>query len=96
MIGSLLVEKLFADGRIDDTQMSSWREMSGLLSALEAIGKEGASVVIKVDGARTNNSIYTVVVSGGRLGEEFFRRDANDLASLLHDAVDFYQRRVWM
>lgn len=62
---------------------------------IEEIAKEGAVVVLKVDGDRWlsgNSEIYTVVLSGGSLdADSFFRMDGNDINSLLKSALDFYE-----
>jgi hypothetical protein len=50
--------------------------------------------VVKIDGGRSDGSVYTVVVSGGRLGEDFFRNDGADLATLLQEAISFYRSRA--
>lgn len=62
---------------------------------IEEIAKEGAVVVVKIDGARClsgNHDIYTVVLSGGGLGaDSFFRMDGDDIDFLLQSALDFYE-----
>jgi hypothetical protein len=65
------------------------------LAAFEAIGRDGATALIKVDGQRSDESIFTVVVSGGPLGDVFFRKDGADLEALLREAVMFYRAHVW-
>ena len=75
-----------------DVQASakSLSEAVGLLAALDAIGRDGGSALVKVDGQRSDGQVYTVLISGGRLGEGFFRRDGADLQVLLRDALVFY------
>jgi len=90
-----LIESLLSDGHVNQSQLKMWSDAAGLLAALDAIGREGASAVFKFDGARVDGLVYTVVVSGGRLGETFFRKDSDDFASLLVEAVEFYKTRVW-
>lgn len=51
------------------------------------MARGGANVVVKVDGGREGAAVYTVVISGRRLGVEFFRRDGADLRSLLSEAL---------
>jgi len=72
---------------------ASWRDSLQLLAALDAVGRDGANVLLKIDGGRSDDRPYTVVVSGGRLGEEFFRKDGAALVSLLREAVVFYAAR---
>jgi hypothetical protein len=90
-----LFESLRSGGRVSSEQVSLWSGVAGLLAGLDAIGREGANVVVKIDGGRPDGSFYTVVISGGRLEEEFFRKDSGDLAALLQEAVEFYKVRVW-
>lgn len=75
--------------------MQLWEEASCLLAAIDAIGREGVSAVIKVDGKRDNGLIYTIVLSGGSLGESYFHRDSDDLLVALQEAVAFYNDNVW-
>lgn len=56
---------------------------------LQSIAKDGASVVVKIDGIR-KDYIYTIVISGGKLGESFFRKDGAEIFFLLQDAIDYY------
>jgi hypothetical protein len=72
----------------------SWTEALPLLAALDAIGRDGGSAMVKIDGARANSDVFTVVVSGGRLGECFFRKDGSDLRSLLREAVAYYVKHA--
>ena len=95
MTKSTLLEQLKSAGRFTAAQAALWHDSAELLAVADAIGREGSSVVVKIDGARKDGSIYTVVVSGGRLGEDFFRKDGADLATVLQDAISFYQSKVW-
>jgi hypothetical protein len=61
-----------------------------MLAALDAAGRSGANIVVKIDGDRSTASIYTVVVAGPLFGESFFRKDGEDLWQLLHEAIDYY------
>lgn len=76
-----------------DEQVSQWREVAPLMATLEAIGRDGASAVVKIDGGRPD-AIYTVVLSGPRLGESFFRKDGSDVQVLLREAIEFYVSKV--
>lgn len=79
-----------------DTRASldSWRDASQLLAGLDAIGRAGSNAIVKVDGGRSGPNVYTVVVSGGRLGEAFFREDGPNLRSLLCDALTFFAKHA--
>lgn len=68
-----------------------WGNAVRLLAAFDAIGRDGAVVLLKVDGQRENGLVYTVFVSGGRLPKDSgFRKDGADLQELLREAVQFY------
>lgn len=90
-----LVDKLLASARISDAQVTLWRESAGLLAVLDAIGRDGVNAMVKIDGAREDGSVYTVVITGSKLGDEYFRKDSHDLLALLRDAIDFYINRAW-
>ena len=89
-----MVESLLSGGRVTNAQISLWSDVAGLLAAMEQIGREGATAVVKIDGGRPDGSLYSVVISGGRLGEDFFRKDSGDLPALLQEAIEFYMTRV--
>lgn len=75
-----------------------WKVWEGLWPALEAMADEGAIIVVKLDGGRTCDEFpkrYTVIVSGGRLGDAFYREDTSDLEGALCEAVIFYAEKVW-
>ena len=84
-----LIEELLASGRVSGEKIFHWKEAAALMAALEAIGVDGATAVVKVDGGRPE-AMYTVVLSGSRLGESFFRKDGSDVLALLRDAIEFY------
>ena len=69
---------------------SSWNGSLRLLAALDAVGRDGANALVKIDGERSTGHPYTVVISGGRLGEHYFRKDGEELQSLLCEALSFY------
>ena len=71
-------------------QVARWKGLAELLAAFEAIGRDGAVAIVKVDGERTNGDVYTVVVSGAKLGGRFFRKDGGELAALLQEALAWY------
>ena len=65
---------------------------------LEEMANQGSTVVVKIDGERRgedDNGRYTVVVSGGPLGENFFRMDVSNLEEGLAKAILHFARAVW-
>lgn len=73
---------------------ASWFDSLPLLAALDAIGRDGACALVKIDGLRTNGKVYTVVLSGGRLGQDFWHSDGPELQALLREAISFYAARA--
>lgn len=67
---------------------------SPLWEKIEIIAKENASVIIKLDGKRSEDKFYSVILSGGKLGENFFRKDGSDLTSLLEELIEYYDSIV--
>lgn len=63
------------------------------IGELEAIAREGAVVVLKIDGERGSDpNIFTVMLSGGKLGsEDFFRMDGDSFPKLIDAAIQFYE-----
>jgi hypothetical protein len=75
-----------------------WRGCDAVWGVLEEMAAEGATVVIKIDGQRNgpdDNGRYTVLVSGGPLGEDFFRRDTPVLEDGIAEAIVHYAERCW-
>ena len=68
----------------------AWDELAPLMDGLERIGRSGSTALVKVDGARPDGAVYTVVISGGQLDETFFRKDGSDLPALLREGIAFY------
>lgn len=96
MRGVELVEALKRKGVVTREQVARWESVSGLLAVLDAMGKDGATALVKVDGARAAGLVYTVLVSGGRLAHDVvFRKDGADLPPLLREAIAFYEGEVW-
>ncbi|WP_143696744.1 hypothetical protein [Variovorax sp. YR752] len=89
-----LVGALQASGCVTEENVARWREAAALMATLDAIGRDGMTAVVKIDGGRPD-AIYTVLVSGSQLGESFFRKDGNDPLVLLRDAINFYKAEVW-
>ena len=90
-----MIDELKKTGRLTAEHVARWRDASDLLAVFDVIGRDGANALVKVDGGRSNGSVYTVVVSGGSLGESFFRRDGDDLIELLSDAIAFYKTSAY-
>lgn len=95
MNDELLINALRASGRVSGKHLELWKEVAGLMAVLDAIGRDGASAVVKIDGARLDGAVYSVVVSGEHLGEKYFRKDGDDLSTVLREAIDFYRTSVW-
>jgi hypothetical protein len=63
------------------------------IDELQTLAQHGVVIVIKIDGERKSHAdIFTVVLSGGQLRpDDFFRKDGNDLSSLIDCAIGFYE-----
>ena len=61
------------------------------LDQVESIAQEGCTIVIKFDGERDKKNFYTVVLSGGQLEDDYFRKDGADLPLLLREMINFYK-----
>ena len=62
------------------------------------MANEGSTVVVKIDGERRgedDNGRYTVVVSGGPLGENYFRMDVSSLEEGLAKAILHFAQASW-
>lgn len=90
-----VLEDLALGGRLPLSLITLWRESAEKLAALTVMAQEGATIVVKADGQRAKTAMFTVVVSGGPLREEYFHKDSPDLGSLLEESVRFYGERVW-
>lgn len=65
-----------------------------LVPILEQVKADRATIVVKADGERQKN-VYTVVVSGGPLGEDFFRTETDDLSAGIAKVVAQYAAQCW-
>lgn len=77
----------------------TWMRCAPLLAELDALARVGGNALVKIDGGRGDidgalPENYTVVLAGGRLRDEFFRRDGADLEQLLRDAIAFYRQHA--
>jgi hypothetical protein len=88
------LEALACAGMDSQIVYGQWSTSAKLLAALDAIGREGAVAIVKVDGGRADANVYTVAISGGHLAEEFFRKDGSELLPLLREAVGFYASKL--
>jgi hypothetical protein len=89
-----IVAALRESGHISNEQMNRWAQAAPMLAALEAIGRDGANALVKFDGQRQDKN-FTVVLTGPRFGESFFRCDGDDLLALLRDAIEDYRSKGW-
>jgi hypothetical protein len=87
MSTAALLDRLRTLGISPDAHADTWLDGVDLLAALDAIGRSGCCVLIKVDGLRTNGAVYTIVISGGFLVDEVFRKDGPDLVALAGAAI---------
>jgi len=72
-----------------------WHDVDAVLPLLEQMRREGAVVMLKLDGQR-DRQMYTALVSGGPLGPgEFFRTDAESLEDALAYIIIQYAQSVW-
>lgn len=66
-----------------------------LITRAHQYANEGAVVTVKIDGERILAgipTIYTVVISGGKLSrDDFHRCDGQGIAELVQGALDYYQ-----
>jgi hypothetical protein len=60
-----------------------------LLWKLEALAREGAVVLLKMDGERLDN-LFTVLISRGP--DESFRKDGTDVRALLTEALTWAEQ----
>lgn len=89
-----IIERVLQSRRMTEIETASWDGVCSLLQILDVIAKEGATVVVKLDGERTDDR-YTVIVSGGPLGADFYRGDGDDLSKLLEAGIGHYDAKVW-
>lgn len=93
MAESEIIEMLSCRGLLTEESMAAWSDMAKLMAALDAIGRE-CNALVKIDGGRDDAGVYTVVLSGGRLGDSFFRQDGPALRPLLQEAIEFFLVRT--
>lgn len=64
------------------------------ISLILKVQKDGASFFIKSDGERASN-IFTVMIEGGCLGDEYFRCETDNLEEGISKVISDYSRRFW-
>lgn len=76
---------------------SEWSGCDAIFPLLEMMRAQGATVLIKLDGERTGEDAkpYTVMVSGGPLGDDFFRTDTAALDDGLCYIIGSYSAVAW-
>ena len=78
---------------------SRWSGCDAFWPLLEEMRRDGAVVVLKLDGERgpdeTDGGPYTVVISRGGLGDDFVQRSATSPEEVLASAVLEYARLAW-
>lgn len=77
---------------------ADWQGIDAVLPMLERMRREGAVVLVKLDGERTgdeDNGPYTVLISGRPLAGETIRTDAHLLEEALAYVICRYAARVW-
>lgn len=89
-----IIDRLVRTGRLATAESGIWGDACSLLQVLDVIAKEGATIVVKLDGERQADR-YTVIVSGGQLQGNAYRGDGDDLRALLDEAVREYDAKVW-
>jgi hypothetical protein len=76
----------------------AWRSCDDFWPVLQKAMQAGAVIVIKLDGLRTGEDDpgpYSVVISGGALGDGFARRDADSISEALAETILEYAEVAW-
>lgn len=63
--------------------------LASLMAELDEFSKDGAIVLVKIDGERSKNR-FTVMIREGRMGDDYFRKDGDNLVGLLQEARSAY------
>lgn len=66
--------------------MNGWANSVEVLGSLDAFARAGCVFLVQVDGSRVNGDSCMVMVSGGDLRDDLFRKDGLRLEELLADA----------
>lgn len=78
--------------------IGEWKGLDDFLPLLERMREDGAVVVVKLDGQRTAEDDappYTVVLSGGHLGNDYVTVGAVTLPEALARATLGYAAQAW-
>lgn len=94
MDSQTIVERMLSSGRVAEADVARWTDAAALMATFEAIGRDGTSAIFKVDGSRPAEP-FTVVLSGPRFGDSFYRKDGSDAFALLRDAISHYSAECW-
>jgi hypothetical protein len=72
-------------------------DVDPFLPFFERIAAEGGVVVVKWDGKRgaDDGGKYTVIISNGKLGEDYARADGSSLKDTIASGVVQYGSRAW-
>ena len=76
----------------------TWTGPGPVWPLLELMRRDGAVVVVKIDGERhppNDNGPYTVLASGAPLQGDHIRTDAETVEEALSYVIVEYARRVW-
>jgi hypothetical protein len=68
------------------------------LPLVNRVVSDGSVVVIKMDGERIaddDGGRYTVIISGGNLGRDYYRSDSDSLEEALAKPILEYAQRQW-
>ena len=77
---------------------ADWSTVDAFWPVLERMRGDGAVVVLKLDGQRVgedDDGPFTVVLSGGGLGDDYVRVDGRSMPAALGEAVMRYARAAW-
>lgn len=84
------LELLLLDTNEDlSSENSLWSRLPKLMEIIKA---DGASFFFKVDGER-ETSIFTILIQGGPLDDEYIRTETDDLLKGLNDVFSEYSSR---
>lgn len=56
--------------------------------------KEGAIFFFKSDGERERN-MFTIMLSGGKLQDDYFKCETDDLENGINQAINYYAEKFW-
>lgn len=68
--------------------------LNSALLLIAKIQEEGATFLLKIDGERESN-YFTLMISGGRLGNDYLKQETSDLEAGLTNLVSEYAALFW-